>query len=167
MKKFVTADHHFHHRKFVELRGFKNDWDMHNEMIEAWNKKVSRDDTVYHLGDFSLGNKKEIANILNKLNGHIILVRGNHDRYAKKKHRFMDIVDYKEIKYLDKNIIMCHYPFETWNKKHYGSIHLHGHSHGQLRVIENRIDVGVDKGDGTFNFSPINLDEIMEFENVT
>lgn len=54
--------------------------------------------------------------------------------------------------------MLCHYAFEVWNKKHYGSWHLHGHSHGALKFRDiKRLDVGVD----TNNYMPYSMDEIQ------
>ena len=44
---------------------------------------------------------------------------------------------------------LCHYPMMTWKQKEYGSIHLHGHCHGNIDKVneflnENRVDVGID-----------------------
>lgn len=61
-------------------------------------------------------------------------------------------------------IILCHYPFLTWNKFHYGSWHLHGHCHGTLPDDPSalRLDVGVD----CHNFLPINFDRVAELMSV-
>jgi len=82
MKIFITADHHFHHKNIIEYcnRSFKTVEEMDNVTIEKWNKKVGRDDLVIHLGDFALGTKEQVKETKEKLNGTIILIKGNHDR---------------------------------------------------------------------------------------
>ena len=60
---------------------FRDKEDMITQLISNWNDTVSEEDIVYHLGDVFWGlsddNRKAI---INKLNGHKILVMGNHDR---------------------------------------------------------------------------------------
>ena len=47
---------------------------------------VDNDDLVYHLGDFALqSQKEEIISLVDRLNGNIILILGNHDRFGKQK----------------------------------------------------------------------------------
>ena len=53
---------------------------MNREMIVRWNSIVKKDDKVWHLGDFILGNKNIAADIISHLNGRIFLVKGNHYR---------------------------------------------------------------------------------------
>jgi len=45
-------------------------------VIDNWNAKVKPGETVLHLGDFSF---KAVADNIQKLNGNIILILGNHD----------------------------------------------------------------------------------------
>ena len=52
---------------------------MNETLIENWNRVVRQDDIVFHLGDFCLGGSHECTKILNRLNGKIYLVLGNHD----------------------------------------------------------------------------------------
>ena len=52
---------------------------MNQEIIKRWNSVVSKNDIVYHLGDFAFGNKNFIESIVNQLNGKIYLILGNHD----------------------------------------------------------------------------------------
>ncbi|MDN5686258.1 MAG: metallophosphoesterase family protein [Brachybacterium sp.] len=53
----------------------------HDEhIIASWNSVVARDDTVWHLGDLTLKRSEEIAGILQRLNGRLRIVLGNHDR---------------------------------------------------------------------------------------
>ena len=64
---------------------------------------------------------------------------------------------------------LSHYPILEWNHRHFGSIHIHGHCHGNIDRTYNalsnelRIDVGFDgvlaKEKGTFLLS---LDDVLE-----
>ncbi len=85
MKIFITADHHFHHKNIIEYcnRPFKTVEEMDKVMVEKWNKKVGKDDLVIHLGDFALGTKEKVKETREKLNGTIILIKGNHDKVIK------------------------------------------------------------------------------------
>lgn len=74
---------------------------------------MSKDDTTYILGDFCWGTEPEWKRILAMLNGHKVLIRGNHDlknMSASLKSMFDDIKDYKEITDQGRHVIMCHYP---------------------------------------------------------
>lgn len=52
---------------------------MNETMISNWNRVVGPEDIVFHLGDFCLGGSAEWINVLNRLNGKIYLISGNHD----------------------------------------------------------------------------------------
>jgi len=161
MKIFVTSDTHFGHENIIKFcnRPFKNAHFMDLELIERWNSVVTPDDIVYHLGDFAYkisGNK--IINIIEQLNGKIILIKGNHDGKTLKVnsvHNFFETQNYVSLTHDNKKVCLFHFPIEEWDGKHNGSIHLHGHSHGVLDFlnVKNRLDVGVD----SHNFTPVEL----------
>ena len=107
MVYFIT-DTHFHHSNIIKYcnRPFKDVNEMNETIINNWNNIVTNDDTVYHLGDFCLSSDDEIKNIFKRLNGNIILIRGNHDEclnqkllltrkssYTKKEEVFLDSID--------------------------------------------------------------------------
>lgn len=131
---------------------------MDESLIQKWNEVVGEHDFIYHLGDFFLCDKEKALSIIKRLNGHIFLVRGNHDKTAEQiKDKFIWIKDYHELKVPDQNviggkqnIILFHYAMRTWNKQHHGSIMLYGHSHGSLPDDPNSrsFDIGVDCHDG-------------------
>lgn len=78
---WLTSDTHFSHNQpfLYEPRDFKN-IDEHNEaIIQNWNSVVQPDDIVYHLGDVMLNDDEHGIKCLQRLNGHIRMVRGNHD----------------------------------------------------------------------------------------
>jgi calcineurin-like phosphoesterase family protein len=147
-KLFFCGDTHFGHKTMLKYgRSFTTVEEMDEALIANWNAVVPADGTVIHLGDFSFRNRAETKAIIARLNGRIELIRGNHDR----DNMFEREDDYREIRVGGQKIILCHYAFESWNQMHYGSWHLHGHSHGNLRRFGKRLDVGVD----CHNLSPI------------
>lgn len=154
---FFTSDTHFWHKKIIEFcpvtRPFSTVEDMNERIIEAWNDRVKVNDIVYHLGDVSFGKTEQTKEILDRLNGNIFLIRGNHDHQFDSqtlRSRMVWIGDRKQIKIDSYNIILDHFPIEAWDRKDYGLIHLHGHmhsgysSHNKLQDIPRRMDVGID-----------------------
>ena len=59
-----------------------------------------------------------------------------------------------------ERMVLCHFPMLTWNRSHFGVIHLHGHSHGNMKYpYPMRImDVGVD----CHGMAPISLEQVQE-----
>jgi len=55
-------------------------------------------------------------------------------------------------------VVLCHYAMRTWDRSHYGSYHLYGHSHGKLERHGWSMDVGVD----CFDFYPVSLRQVIE-----
>ena len=80
-KVYFTSDTHFNHANIIGFcnRPFKNVEEMNETLITNWNRVVGVDDIVFHLGDFCLGGSAEWTNVLNRLNGKIYLIVGNHD----------------------------------------------------------------------------------------
>lgn len=167
---FFTADHHFGHENIIKFseRPFESLEHMNEELIKRWNEKIGENDIVYHLGDVSLGKPDVTKDILDRLNGKIHLIKGNHEYSALRvSDRFEWIKDYHELSIEDEDathgkqkIILFHYAMRTWNASHHGVWQLYGHSHGTLSDDENAlsIDVGVD----CHNFYPISYEEVKE-----
>ena len=143
---------------------------MNETLIKNWNSVVGKDDLVYHLGDIGFASANKLRGILEQLNGNIFLITGNHDKWKemqKLNDLFASVQNYKEIKYNygreSYHICMMHYPIQQWNRMHYNSMMLCGHSHGMLNhdVREGHIkyDVGVDTDFA--NLYPILLDDII------
>jgi calcineurin-like phosphoesterase family protein len=82
-KTFVVSDCHFNHdRDFVWGKRGYNSCHEHNESIIAeLNKRVSKNDVVFHLGDFMFGDNKGTLTreIIARLNfKQLYLLPGNH-----------------------------------------------------------------------------------------
>ena len=166
MSIFFTADHHFGHSNLIpyQKRPFANVEEMNETLIQRWNEAVKPRDTVYHLGDVSLLRPERTREILDRLNGKIFLIRGNHEKSAEDKvcaSRFEWIKDYHFLSLNDGiKIALMHYAMRVWDRRHYGAWHLYGHSHGHLPPEEGRfaLDVGVD----CWDFRPISLFAIRD-----
>jgi calcineurin-like phosphoesterase family protein len=78
MKTFVISDTHFGHRNIIRYcnRPFHSVEEMNEILIHNWNSVVDPQDTVYHLGDFGLG---DMTALRGRLQGQIHLIEGNHD----------------------------------------------------------------------------------------
>ena len=170
-----TSDTHFGHRLMIEknLRPFTSIKEMDEYLIKKWNEVVTRNTFIYHLGDFSFASMDRTIEILKQLNGIKFLILGNHDDMMLDKKIagfFRWIKTYEEIKIFDDieteplkhKITLCHYPFEVWNRSHYGQWSLHGHSHGSLKSNQlnnkKRLDIGVDCN----NYAPFTYAQIKE-----
>ena len=144
---YFTSDLHFGHLNIIKYcnRPFLSVEEMDNALIDNWNRRVNKNDTVYILGDFMK----------------------NGDYKTKKNHEllyFSLVSNYEELEIEHKQIILFHYPIIEWKNKNSGSICLHGHTHAKKRNcfnIKNLYDVGVDAN----TFSPITLQEIIETQN--
>lgn len=166
MIKFV-GDLHFGHsniRDFEsEYRGhWKSTEEMNEGLIELWNKNISKDDTVYNLGDFFFNMKpKEVDNILERLNfKEMILIAGNHD-HTKEIKRFENrgiTVKYADmVKRNGNRYYLSHYPCLLGKRNNLYNIH--GHIHSDF--LNTRYHINVD-----YDFAGrlgITFDEIEEF----
>jgi len=142
------------HRNFSSLK------EMNDTIINNINSMVQKEDTLYHLGDFAMGNRKEIPELRSRINcKNIILVLGNHDEQLQKQFSslFTQLVPYLELRINKTLVTMMHYPIASWNEIGRGSINLHGHSHGNYKAIGRQYDVGMDCN----NLMPLNLPELI------
>lgn len=166
---FFTSDTHFHHTNVIRHsnRPFQNSEEMNETLIERINSVTSREDDLYHLGDVSFASKfDDIVKVLDRINAKVHLVFGNHDKKHRKQYtEYLQgrTYDYLELKHDEHSMVLCHFPFYSWNKSHYGSTNLHGHCHGALDEVNRasnirRFDVGVDCN----NFYPVGFIEIMQ-----
>jgi len=165
---WFTADNHFGHANIIKYcdRPFAHVDEMDETMIANWNEVVEYDDLVYHLGDFTLGNKSVARRYFARLRGQIRVLSNpwHHDArwlrgeyYSAGGHEVEYMRPVVALEYKPP-IILCHYAFANWDRAHYGSWHLHGHSHGKHEAPGKILDVGVD----CHQFYPVSLEEVRE-----
>ena len=132
-------------------RPFRTLEEMNHELINRWNNKIRKDDTVIHLGDFAFGSKEEIKELRNKLNGNIILIRGSHDKKITGSLGFLIVNGSIEL----ENFILSHYPLKKEGIPK-GLINIHGHMHA--KESSTGINVSVEK----VNYEPIELEGLKK-----
>ncbi|MDP1027930.1 metallophosphoesterase family protein [Sphingomonas sp. KR1UV-12] len=159
MTLFFTADTHFGDHRTINIRGrpFADVAAMDALLIDGWNAVVGPNDEVWHLGDVAR-RPADVPALLVRLNGTKHLIRGNIDTDgASTAQGWCSVGDYAEIAVGDRRLVLCHYPFRSWNGQHRGALNLHGHSHGRLKPLPRQYDVGVD----VHGFAPVTLDRLL------
>jgi calcineurin-like phosphoesterase family protein len=159
MATFFTSDTHYGDHRVLNLykRPFASSAEMDEALVARWNKQVGEGDEIWHLGDFARTPRHAQA-ILPRLHGRKFLVLGNLDGGAEATHGWDRITPYAELRLEGVDLVLCHYPFRSWNGMHRGSVNLHGHSHGRLKPLPRQVDVGVD----VHGLRPVTLTELLQ-----
>lgn len=159
MTVYFTADTHFGDHRTINIskRPFADVAEMDDRIIERWNAVVAAEDVVWHLGDVARRGG-DVASLLGRLHGTKHLLRGNNDTEATVSAvGWASVRDYAELEIEEHRLVLCHYPFRSWNGQHRGSLNLHGHSHGRLKRMPRQYDVGVD----VHGFAPVTLAKLL------
>ena len=186
--KAFYSDPHFGHKNIIRFadRPYFGVKKMEQELIWNYNQMISDDDWVCWVGDCFLQlSFTESQHILDALNGHKILVKGNHDRLsnlAYLKMGFSLVADQLETIVADRKCIVAHYPYMPTDKTvarlkaegisvdtryperrpvyQKGQCLIHGHTHSAEKFIEERnmVHIGVD----AWNYSPAPMNEVED-----
>ena len=177
MAIFVCSDWHFMHQKsfLYEPRGFKSPEEMNEAIIQRHNEVVRPDDEVFHLGDEIMSDIDRGIECIQRLNGRIHLIRGNHSTDNKlariieecpnvvESGKYSDVLQYKKW-----HFYLSHYPticsnLDDGDKSLRRRVHcLCGHTHTSDRWTDitkgSIMHVEMD----TNNCYPYNIEEIIE-----
>lgn len=134
MNRFFLSDHHLRHKNIYSFLGVNGQrirpWAEKAEesdemMVEAHNRVVRPGDTVYFLGDVAISAKG--LDILPRMNGRKVLIRGNHDIFKMKQYapHFADI----RATHLIEKVIFSHYPLHPGSLPGWCLGNAHGHTH--------------------------------------
>lgn len=173
---YITSDFHFNHQKefIYEPRGFHSPEEMNEVLLENYNSIVKPEDEVYILGDLMLGGAvfhRQGLELISSLNGHLHLVRGNHDtdlRWAaySKLDNVVECENAIYLNYKKYHFYLSHYPSMTSNYTDEKSLksrtlNLCGHSHTKdiwLHWMTGSYHCEVDAHDN----KPVSIDEIID-----
>lgn len=165
-KLWFTSDTHFWHknivvysnRPFLTVDGQPDVEKMNESLIRYWNDCVKPDDLVIHLGDMGFGRdctSEKLREIRQRLNGTMLLVRGNHDHKPRKwllpKDKIADELQFGPV-------YMAHVPVFAPPTLEVTTV-ICGHVHEQFRDVTQEvlgqtvryINVGVD----VWNYAPV------------
>ena len=170
---FFTSDTHFSAQRTLALsaRPFRNVEDMDLHLISNWNKTVTMNDVVFHLGDF--GNQ----NVIRQLNfKRMYFIMGNYER----RNKNVEILEQDErvlvLRNKSKHFFQDPQTFEIYNLVHEPNknlqlfdeisentddFYLYGHIHRLQMVKRNGINVGIDCN----RFTPMSFDEVRFLKN--
>lgn len=177
MNIFFISDTHYGHEAPCttfkrddgsKLRDFSCAAECDQFQEEQWNKTVGKKDKVYHLGDISMTNQG--LNILHRLNGEKVLIKGNHDKQNLSRYAtyFKDVRGSHQF----DGMLLTHIPVHPDSLGRWG-FNVHGHTH------HRRVTVDVDDVAGyrrepdpryfcvsveCINYTPISLEEVKKFK---
>ena len=175
---FFTADTHFYSAGIIKHRPrFSSIEEMNEVLIRNWNEVVPEDGIVFHLGDFATElPKATLIELINQLNGTILLIKGNHDDVG--IYRCKEIQETTRLRFLGyqwelwmkrKKILLNHYPYLCYEGEHEGTWQLFGHVHSGSdetgydiprlqHLLPFQYDVGVDAN----FYRPVSFGELKE-----
>lgn len=166
---FLSSDMHFHHKNILTfkrndetpLRVFADVTHMNEYIVYRHNLVVGPKDKWYCLGDVTMGKNEAALEILGRMNGEKILIKGNHDLAP--AHQYLKYFkDIRATHQLD-GFILSHVPIHTESlSKWVGNIH--GHLHANVVLKEGTkipdpryINVSMEQLD---EYAPVSLEEL-------
>lgn len=166
------SDPHFGHKNIIEYCGrpFIDVEHMNYNMIGLFNAHVQCTHTTLWLGDCFFMKDDEAKNILSRMNGKHYLIKGNHDKNAR---RMADIgFQWVTTDLSFRMAGLCfranHFPWpdekadERFPEKHLRrrphQVLLHGHTHSTKRTGRMSIHCGVD----AWGYRPVSRSEILD-----
>jgi calcineurin-like phosphoesterase family protein len=170
MNIFFASDHHFHHKNILTfkradgtaLREFDDIDHMNEHIVNCHNSVVRPGDKVYFLGDVSMSRNAKGLEILARMNGEKVLVKGNHDLCTPKQYLeyFKDVRGSHQF----EGMILTHIPIHPESLARWG-LNVHGHLHYQVvgmqlsKIPDKRyFNVSMER----INYTPISLEEVKK-----
>lgn len=172
---FFASDHHFYHSNILTfkkadgspLRVFDDVNHMNEYMVMQHNRVVTQYDKVYFLGDVTMGKNLKSLEILGRMNGEKILIKGNHD-LGKPEHYLQYFKDIRAVHQFD-GMILSHIPIHPESLSRWG-INVHGHLHYNVVYESNSkkpdkryVCVCMEQLD---DYTPISLEQLKKKANI-
>ena len=185
MKTYITSDLHLMHKSicgpdaFVNVRKqFADEVEMTEYLIKTHNEVVRKGDITYNLGDLSLNTKpKVVFDLLSRMNGRFIIVKGNHDSVKVLKYLMNNNYELPSggmkfevhevglrIKRNGKSYHMTHYPLYIGHLRN-NLRSIHGHIHQTGSAHANHFNICIDSPEipvGHKYGAPLLLNDVID-----
>lgn len=151
-KAYIISDTHFGHKVPIlkeRYMLFKNAKEHDDYIVETLNGILNHDSILIHLGD--VGDLETMS----KVHGRKVLIRGNHDNLSNKKYLEVFKEIYNHPVFLNKRILLSHYPEMV--SPHVLSIH--GHLHGSYLDSSNHMTASIHM----INYRPLTLRQVQSY----
>jgi calcineurin-like phosphoesterase family protein len=149
---------------------------MNTTIIDNINRKATRNDLLYIIGDFAFRSRTSPIEFLEAIKPKKILIVGNHDRdwlkkltEEEKQRYFVGIYDRYSIKRNGLELHFNHFPQLAWSRSHYfaQSFSICGHIHNArdttiaarlFPYVDCQFNAGIDIN----GFEPVTFAELVE-----
>lgn len=156
------SDLHFGHANCLNfeganggrMRNFETVEEMNETIIERCNKVVKPKDRLYILGDVAI--KRKDIQLVERLNGRKVLVRGNHDIFQLKDYLpYFD--DIRGVHVMPSRVgILSHVPLHPDSVGRF-KLNIHGHTHDRCLDDSRYFNVSCE----VLDYTPISYEEIL------
>ena len=160
MNTWFTSDTHFDHAEIIQYcnRPFKDVEHMNEALIRNWNSRIKPYDFVIFLGDFVFKKSRRVDYFLDRLNGNITFLKGNHDHHNSLNTRIESLV----VKIAGQEVFCTHNP-ATFNRAF--KINLVGHVHDAWLIQKRDASLLVNMSVDVWKYLPVNINEILRAIN--
>lgn len=150
MYTWWVSDTHFNHHNVIAYCGrpFHDVTEMNEALISRWNSVVGKGDTVVHLGDAFFGPQETWRPIMDRLNGVVTLVKGNHDRSTGTMLKYFSRVLTEEVLVIGGvKVYLSHTPRHPIPEG--CEYNIHGHTHELYKRAGKHLCMSVEQWDYT------------------
>lgn len=155
---YFSSDWHLGHENVIKFdnRPFSSVQEMNETIIRNVMSQLKPKDNLYYLGDFALCRDFRKAegwmDTLASSGANLFFIKGNHDKNdtIKLYGRYGEYLgEQRKVEVEGQEIVLNHYAMKVWDKSHYGTWHLYGHSHHSLPDDPNSrsLDCGINGWD--------------------
>lgn len=131
---YIISDLHLGHTNLAVHRGFKDEFEYHDYLVQQWNSVIAKKDVVWILGDITMEKDKWYF-VLDQLNGIKKVVLGNHDqsqhvpKLLKYVNKVCGVFQYR-------NAWLTHIPIHPQELVG-NEVNIHGHIHNREKLIQD------------------------------
>ena len=159
LNKYIQQDDLFFFEGDWSFGGIENIWNLRKQLICKNIYFISGNHDSHVRNNKILPNCKYVfkSNNISWEDTIIDGAPGSEDCTVRAKELFLDVQESMRLIIDGVEIILSHYPYESWREQ----IHLHGHTHSKLPIKSNRFDVGIDNAFKLLGeYKPFNWEEI-------